>query len=304
MAVDPKKELSTHDYRIAAPKVAKLGVRFVSLTGGEPFLRHDLHEIVGILSKYFFVFITSNGVSITRKMARNVAKSGVSSVFLSLDFITPEKHDVQRGVSGTYEHVINSLHVLREELHPTQIVGIMTVLSSQNVDEIEDLLRLAEKLKVKIHIHPYTPVKTGDMSFRLHDDITPVVTKIRRFKANHGVVVSSYPFLDRFDKYLKTGVPNCQAGISFFNIDSYGNIQRCVEDYPNGPILANVKVDTYKHINQALEKLPPNPCTQCWYSYRGEMKTVYSRPIRRGVDIMRHLYSSISNFSEVPQESD
>ena len=69
------------------------------------------------LSKYFLVMITSNGVSITRKMAQKVARSNVSSVFISLDFATPEKHDMQRGLKGTYDKVLQSLQILKEEFY-------------------------------------------------------------------------------------------------------------------------------------------------------------------------------------------
>lgn len=286
LKINPKEEMSVYDYEISAPKVAKLGVRFVSLSGGEPFLRKDLHEIIKGLSKYFFVSITSNGVSITRKMARKIARSDVSSVFVSLDFVTPEKHDEQRGLKGTYDEVMKSFAILREELYPGQTVGIMTVLSSRNLDEIEDLLLLARKLKVKIHIHPYSEVKTGNRTFIIRDDIERIMEKIKRFKAKNGVVVSSYPFLNKFSQYTKSGVPNCKAGKYFFNIDSFGNIQRCVEDFPNGPVLANVKRDSFKKIKETLDKLPQTSCTKCWYSCRGETETIFTNPLSKTSDIL------------------
>jgi len=290
LKINPKEEMSVYDYEISAPKVAKLGVRFVSLSGGEPFLRKDLHKIIEALSKYFFVAITSNGVSITRKMARKVARSGVSSVFVSLDFVSPEKHDEQRGSKGTYDEVMKSLEILREELYPGQTVGIMTVLSSRNLDEIEDLLLLARKLKVKIHIQPYSEAKTGNRAFIIPEGIQGTMEKIKRFKAKNGAVVSSYPFLNKFSQYTKSGVPNCRAGKYFFNIDSFGNIEKCVEDFPTGPVLANVKRDPFEKIKETLERLPQTSCTKCWYSCRGETETIFTDPILKVSDILGILY--------------
>lgn len=290
LKINPKEEMSVQDYEISAPKVAELGVRFVSLSGGEPFLRKDLHDIVGVLSRYFFVSITSNGISITRKKARKVARSGVSSIFVSLDFVTPEKHDEQRGMKGTYDKTLKSLEILKEELHPMQIAGIMTVLSSRNLDEIEHLLMLAKKLGIKIHFQPYSEAKSGNRDFTMRQDIQKVMQKIIRFKALNGVVASSYPFLNKFDQYVKCGVPNCKAGKYFFNIDSFGNIQRCVEDFPNGPVLANVRKDSLAKIRKALEGLAQTPCTKCWYSCRGETETVFTDPILKISDTL-HVFS-------------
>lgn len=290
LKVDPTEEMAVCDYEIAAPKVAKLGVGFVSLSGGEPFLRNDLHKIVEVLSEYFFVAITSNGVSITRKMARKVAGSGVRSVFVSLDSVIPEKHDEQRGVNGTYDKVMKSLEILREELYPNQTVGIMTVLSSRNVDEIDALLLLARKLNVKLHFQPYSEAKNGNRTFTILADIQQMVEKIRRFKAKNGVVISSTPFLNKFPQYTRSGVPNCKAGKYFFNIDSFGNMQRCVEDFPDGPVLAHVLRDPCAKLRKCLDELSHTDCTKCWYSCRGETETAFTNTLAKITDIFGSLY--------------
>src|SRR5512135_3336200 len=77
--------------RIARAFVA-LGVRKLRLTGGEPLLRRDLHELVRQLAQIADVediALTTNGVLLPR-VARALREAGLRRLTVSLDSLDPD----------------------------------------------------------------------------------------------------------------------------------------------------------------------------------------------------------------------
>ena len=96
----PQQDLLTYEEiaRLAALFV-RLGVRKVRLTGGEPLLRKDLHELVAALSDLEGVedlTITTNGYLLAEQ-ARQLKGAGLHRITVSLDSLEPE---VFRALSG------------------------------------------------------------------------------------------------------------------------------------------------------------------------------------------------------------
>jgi radical SAM protein with 4Fe4S-binding SPASM domain len=109
----PGDELSPEQFR-KLPRA----LRDINITGGEPFLRDDLVEIVGILNEHCNhprIVISTNGFERRRiahaapgllKIGRNVGLA------VSLDGIG-EKHDEIRGIPGGFDKVVETLKQLR-----------------------------------------------------------------------------------------------------------------------------------------------------------------------------------------------
>jgi len=91
------------------------------LSGGEPFLRSDLAEIINALDKINqpgIVHITSNGLMTDRivEIMRRIARPRRIHLKLSIDD-TGDKHDTVRGVSGAYAQVIQTVEKLAPLRH-------------------------------------------------------------------------------------------------------------------------------------------------------------------------------------------
>jgi len=90
-------ELTTEEALDAIDKFNKLGVTIISFSGGEPLVRKDILELTRYASeKGIYVAIATNGTLITEKKAKEMRKSGVSYLQISLDG-TRETHDAFRG---------------------------------------------------------------------------------------------------------------------------------------------------------------------------------------------------------------
>ena len=116
-----------------------------SITGGEPFLRRDLFDIIEEINrKNIYVYILSNGTLIDRNIADRLSCLGIKGVQVSVE--GPEDiHDKIRG-KGSYARAMLGV----ERLLDAQIeVTLNSTLSKLNADFIGDLISLASNAGVQ-----------------------------------------------------------------------------------------------------------------------------------------------------------
>ncbi len=266
-------EPSPDDFADASRKLASLGTLLVSLAGGEPLLRTDLPEVVRAVGRYHFPFLTTNGWFVTPVVARELMRSGLWGVSVSIDYTDPDRHDAARGIDGAWEQAWRAVESLSEaRVHPWQRVNVMAVLLADNIDDMEPLARLAERRGAYFMIQPYGFQKTGSHAHD-HDDgrVGPRLLALRRRQRNF---LSNPWHVEQFDRFLDGGVPGCRAGRGFFNIDSTGDVAICVERR-HRPV-ANLFRDSAARIRRRLrDGARGNTCRDCWYNCRGEVEALY-----------------------------
>ncbi len=132
-------------------------VRSISITGGEPFLRGDVGEIVGIFIRHLpwvTVRINTNGF-LTSRIEETVAtwapRTKKMVVNVSLDGFG-ETHDRMRGVKGAFSKVTSTLDVLRSLRIKRLTVGINFTLNDLNVAEIQEIFHLCQHKGFKFNL--------------------------------------------------------------------------------------------------------------------------------------------------------
>jgi len=271
----PGEENTLEDFRIGSKKLAELGSMIISMAGGEPLLRPDLHEIVAILAEDHFPFFTTSGSGMTPKRARQLWEHGLWGATVSIDYANPERHARSRGIKYAFERAITAIEQLLEtRTHPSfQRVQIMSVLTDDNLDEMPALAELAEKLGVWWRVQPYSTMKTGDEKQRhLHGAPQVLLDLKRRYPRTFH---SNAVYLEKFDEAANGGVSGCIAGKSMFNVDNKMIVSKCVEFNASEP-LGNLRTQSMSEILPALRRSHANnTCTSCWYSCRGEVEVLY-----------------------------
>ena len=134
----------------------------LDITGGEPFLRGDLSQLllgIGKLKADVFphlrsIAITTNGF-LTQKILDEVGSviahlelSGISLIFACGMDAVGETHDLIRNVKGGWVRLhatIEGLKKLREQ-HPSLIIGIKTTVTRYNIDELAKVSMYADFL--------------------------------------------------------------------------------------------------------------------------------------------------------------
>lgn len=107
------EELDTEQALRLADQLIELGVKEVTLIGGEAYLREDWLRIVERLAKAgLMVSMTTGGRGITRALAESARSAGLRAASVSLDGLR-ETHDRLRGVRGSFDSALEAMGHLR-----------------------------------------------------------------------------------------------------------------------------------------------------------------------------------------------
>ncbi|MCP5106009.1 MAG: radical SAM protein [bacterium] len=264
--------ISLEHVRVIARKLEALGPQIISLGGGEPLLHPDLVSITRCLSKNNFPVMICNGWFVTPENARALFKAGMNEVSISVDYADHEKHDRQRGIEGAFKRGIAALKILNENrVSRFQRVHMISVVMDDNLEEIEPLIHLAKEIGITYMVTLYSDGRGVKRSRVTREEVGDHLLRLRK-KYSHFVSLPGY--LAQFGgAAVERGVFPCYAGKNLFNIDSRGNVGRCIDtiDEPVGNIItddiAEIKV-------KLLEKQVEGRCGNCWTSCRGSIETL------------------------------
>jgi radical SAM protein with 4Fe4S-binding SPASM domain len=267
------EELTLGDIRTVADKLAELGTFLVSLAGGEPLIRNDLDRVIGILAEDHFPILITNGWFVDEDLARALFRWGLQEISVSVDYASAAKHDAMRGRPGAFDRGIKALELLRKN-RPAALnrVHMITVLMDDNIGEIEDLIRIAQDLKVTYLVTLYS-FNRGKKAERLPK--REVSDFLLGLKEKHANFVSLSGYIKRFDEAIaRGGIGDCLAGKRYLNVDNRGNVARCTEttDEPVGNILTEGMLSLRDRLHRQNETVP---CAQCWTSCRGFAESMY-----------------------------
>ena len=137
----------------------RANVSVVSLTGGEPFLRRDIIEIIRLLTRKRIHLgqIFSNGLLITDRHLEDIRALGLRPPFqVSLDGVGA--HDRMRGAPGSEQGVIDAIRRLRMADFP---VAVSTCVDRLSLSVLPDTYELMKKLDVRVW-RISTPQETGN----------------------------------------------------------------------------------------------------------------------------------------------
>jgi radical SAM protein with 4Fe4S-binding SPASM domain len=116
-----------------------------NVTGGEPFLRHDLFEILhDMRSRGFATYLLTNGTLIDAQKAAALAECGVKGVQVSIEG-SEEIHDQIRG-QGSFSASCQGVAHLLAAGHK---VTLNATLSEINAEKFHDLVDIATSLGVQ-----------------------------------------------------------------------------------------------------------------------------------------------------------
>jgi len=234
-------ELSTDEAMGACAALADLGVREVTLSGGEPLLRADWEEIVAALRGHGLVIeLISNGLALDAAAAARIARSGIRSVSLSVDG-DAAVHDRLRGVPGAFHRTMAAARALRAE---GLRVGAVTQVCRLNLDQlpaIESALRQggfgAWQLQLTMPIGrcgldlAIDPAEVRRVIDFIADDSRP--DRLPRYGSdNIGWMLPSEPALRSVVRPTDRVFRGCQAGLGVMGLTSDGTVRGCLSMPP------------------------------------------------------------------------
>jgi radical SAM protein len=117
----------------------------IVLTGGDPFERDDLDELVGYGSEIGLHVSIAPSVTpkLTRPRLEGLRAAGAHAVSLSLDGATPATHDGFRGFDGVFH---DTMRAAADVAAAGLRLQVNTTVTRANVDELPDVLAIVKDL--------------------------------------------------------------------------------------------------------------------------------------------------------------
>lgn len=199
----------------------QLGVEKIILTGGEPFLRDDLVEIIQTISNVIKPSISTNGT-----IYKQIPSDKVYDIQVSLDGLE-KNHNWLRG-EEVYELTIENIKRFKEDGHK---ITINTTLFNKNVNDIPPLLELAIKLGVDgYRVISLVPIGYGRS---LEPSSLDGLKKVTNFLLSKRIEYEGIIQIGLPQYYLQlikeeTGkITECIAGYSKVYVSSTGDVFPC-----------------------------------------------------------------------------
>jgi len=135
--VPSENELTLKEIRSLIDQLTELKVFYIFYTGGEPFLRKDIVEILRYTAeKQIGISISSNGVVLNKDLLEELKDIPFNLFQISLDG-TEEIHDFMRG-KGRWKKAIRAIKLAKSILKRN--VGIGTVVTGKNWEIINKVI--------------------------------------------------------------------------------------------------------------------------------------------------------------------
>lgn len=144
---DISQELSTRQWCDIIDSAVKMKTAVISITGGEPFLREDIFEIIDYIKKRKIAsHICTNGTMFNEDVIKRLKKSPPNSISISLDSDKAEIHNDLRGVD-CFDTVVRGINLLKRNI-PESNIGINYLITRRNFYNMDRMVFFAEKLGV------------------------------------------------------------------------------------------------------------------------------------------------------------
>ena len=130
------KELNHEEALNFCNQLGQMGCEVLTLLGGEPFLREDWDDLALCLNNYKVkVNAISNGYIMDQSLVDRIKKARLTNVAISLDGLRETNEKIRRK-PGSYQRVMNSLSLLRQNGISSAIV---TTITRDNMNELDEL---------------------------------------------------------------------------------------------------------------------------------------------------------------------
>ncbi len=233
-------------------------LRDINVSGGEPFLRQDIVELVKILHETCpkaRIVISSNGYLtdlIEDKMREILKFAPNTGVGISIDGIG-EMHDKIRGIPGGFNLSVKTVKTLREKLGMSNLRLAFTI-SKQNIEHLGKVYDLSRELGVQFTLalaqsseffFGGKQVVEGPDDKALQEQFVYLIRQeLKSWQPKRWVRAYFAKSLFDFARTGKQVLPS-RAAIDFFFLDPFGNVYPSVV---HNAVMGNLEQNNFSEI--------------------------------------------------------
>lgn len=258
----------------------------IRLSGGEPFLKENLLDLVGFIAKSGYrASLNTNAYLINEDAAKAIRDSGLWRICISLDSLDEDQQDFLRGKKGVYSRVMRAVEYLNK-FCPALGINIQTIIMEQNLDALASIAEWVNQDERLDYIYFQAVFRPLGVSLDEHwfkdaryaflwpdniDKVSAAIGELIKFKKTNPKIANTSSQLKAYAAYFTDPIHfgdniTCTIGNRDININPYGDIYLC----PSKKAIGNVRSDDIGRLwysSQAIEtREKNNQCqTTCHY---------------------------------------
>lgn len=225
-------ELSTNEVKKMFRDLSGIGIFDIAISGGEPFVRGDMIEIIEYMTSLGFkVGIGSNGSTVTKRITDSLKRLKVSRLQISIDG-TEEIHDLSRRWNGLFK---KSKQAILFGIESGLNVHVCMTLHKLNYSDMEEVIAMCADWGVRrFNLSRFIPTGRGDSALDLDKELWhKLMIRYEDIKADYLGRIEMTTHLSQsilFNPELNhyPGFIGCQAGIGQGCIGPTGDVSPCV----------------------------------------------------------------------------
>lgn len=269
---------------------------WLSLTGGEPFLRDDLYDIISVACKEMpnlrLISIPSNGLA-QNKILSEVKKMLNLKINLYITFSLdgpPKIHNKIRGVKNAFEKTWDTYIKVKNltKENGNIKIGLETTISDKNVDYLIPFIKKLgnHELIISIAHNAYFYKNTNDkklLSYCNIGKIKKIIAASKQYNLINFECLIKRSYLKKIPIYLKnrSKVMPCTALKNSVAIDSCGKVTPCPMW---GFVIGDLRKCNYdimslwhsKKAETARKLIEENKCCNCWTPCEAYQSIIYN----------------------------
>lgn len=305
-----QEECTLTQIREIAKNLKRIGTSIVLLTGGEPFARVDLPEIVSaFVEAGIHPRLQTNGFA-TLDALKSVVAAGARDISISLDSLVPSTQDsINGGFDGTWGDALETVARVNQTFPTDSFCAFGTVLSPMNFQEIPSIVKFATEIGWWVSLvpahqsPPHEPrsFATYDVSLRFErndfNGLREVIKEVKDLRKSGFNLYDSDEYLDDIVRYV-TGDPIrwrrrneglCDSPNLYFAIQPNGRMAVCCDYRLDTSFSVFDSEFPDRYLNEEMfdeAREIARRCSGCMYGSFPEI-TISARYLRPMIDRLR-----------------
>lgn len=261
-----RREMSTKEVFSILDQLRDSGCLYLGFTGGEPFMRRDILDILHYAKKCGFeVIVYTNGSLINEKIARELGGMRLNKIDITIPAMSKKAFESISKMSGSHSRVFRAIKFLRGAGVP---LGFKTCLLKENQSEIRDIERFSASLRA-LHRLDTTLNRRLDGSeepFKYRGRLEGISSA----DGNHrfSPIKSTKPYFSETgataSALKSTELFPCGAGLSQAAITPQGKLKMCLMiDHPKLDLVRVPFKKSWSQLKKLTSSIKPGKDYQC-----------------------------------------
>lgn len=282
-ANESKNSISLEHVQSIISQAIELGVKAISISGGEPLVRSDVEQMVQHIAENNVVPVLLTNGSMLKERASTLYESGLRYFIISLDSLDEEEYSAQRGMK--IEPVLEGIEAVKKLMEKDSGVKlhITPVVTAKNILRMPEMVRYFSAQGISVQFSPYHRFvfnRKDDLAAFHEEDVNQTIDTLLQMKEEDYLIANSAAFLRHFKDFMCKGdiLPahyNCLAGYSTIYVDTYENVLPC---WSGGiGVVGSLKTSSLSEIwygrdyAEIRKRMLACQCAGCWLLCTGEL---------------------------------